>query len=146
MKCRNKDQSWIFAHTIIRNEAKMRELATYQIRQAPSPLPPSPSSDVLTAEHWGILSAIADTVVPSYAPLAGNRLLQHPLRGEVYQASCKRLEHGIGLPDANVLATSYLAEGAFAQEEFKDGLTRLINLQLHEEARKQLIFILNALG
>ncbi|KAK0784301.1 hypothetical protein LTR75_013866 [Friedmanniomyces endolithicus] len=124
----------------------MRELATYQIRQAPSPLPPSPSSDVLTAEHWGILSAIADTVVPSYAPLAGNRLLQHPLRGEVYQASCKRLEHGIGLPDANVLATSYLAEGAFAQEEFKDGLTRLINLQLHEEARKQLIFILDALG
>ncbi|KAK1819384.1 hypothetical protein LTR12_006210 [Friedmanniomyces endolithicus] len=124
----------------------MPELATYQIRQAPSPLPPSPRSDVLTAEHWGILSAIADTVVPSFAPLAGNRLLQHPLRGEVYQASRKRLEHGIGLPDANVLATSYLAESAFAQKEFKDGLTRLINLQLHEEARKQLIFILDALG
>ena len=64
----------------------------------------------------------------------------------MYQASCKRLEHGIGLPDSNALAASYLAESAFAQTEFKDGLTRLINLQLHEEARKQLIFILDALG
>ncbi|KAK0257864.1 hypothetical protein LTS09_007478 [Friedmanniomyces endolithicus] len=124
----------------------MPEVATYQIRQAPSPLPPGPSSDVLTAEHWGILSAIADTVIPSFAQFAGNRLLQHPLRGEIYRASCKRLEHGIGLPDGNVLATSYLAESAFTQKEFKDGLTRLINVQLHEEARKQLIFILNALG
>ncbi|KAK0933323.1 hypothetical protein LTR29_015121 [Friedmanniomyces endolithicus] len=124
----------------------MPEVATYQIRQAPSPLPPGPSSDVLTAEHWGILSAIADTVIPSFAQFAGNRLLQHPLREEIYRASCKRLEHGIGLPDGNVLATSYLAESAFTQKEFKDGLTRLINVQLHEEARKQLIFILNALG
>ncbi|TKA61602.1 hypothetical protein B0A55_11472, partial [Friedmanniomyces simplex] len=124
----------------------MPELATHQIRQAPSPLPPGPKHDVLTAEHWGILSAIADTVIPSFTPLAGNRLLQHPLRREVYQASCQRLQQGIGLQDALALATSYLAESAFEQREFKDGLTRLVNDQLHEEAREQLIFILNALG
>ncbi|KAK3110961.1 hypothetical protein LTR53_014225 [Teratosphaeriaceae sp. CCFEE 6253] len=124
---------------------------TDQIRPAPSPLlpppPPLPSHDVLTAEQWGILAAIADTVVPSFTPQEGNRLLQHPLRTEIYEASCRRLEQSsVAGEDGRALVASYLAESGYAQKEFRDGLTGLINVQLHEEARKQLRFILTTLG
>ena len=117
-----------------------------RFRQTPSPLPPLPERDVLTAEQVGILSAVADTVIPSFTSQEGNRLLQHPLRNDIYEASCRRLEQGEGLEGAQDLAKSYLAESAWAQKDFRDGLTRLVNIQLHEEARKQLLFILNALG
>ncbi|KAK3627006.1 hypothetical protein LTR56_019437 [Elasticomyces elasticus] len=124
----------------------MSELASYRVRQAPSPLAPGPEVDVLTPEHWAILSAIADTIIPSFTPLAGNRLLQHPLRREVFEGSCERLEQGVNHEDAHVLTTHYLAESASSQKEFKEGLTRLVNVQLHDAARKQLVFILNTLG
>ncbi|KAK4545359.1 hypothetical protein LTR36_003539 [Oleoguttula mirabilis] len=124
----------------------MAELHAEQIRQTPSPLAPLPEHDILTAEQWGILSAIADTVVPSITSQEGNRLLQHPLRRDVYDASCKRLKRSVGLERAHDLAQRYLAESATAQPEFRNGVCRLINLYLPNDAQKQLLFVLDALN
>ena len=116
-----------------------------QIRQKPSPLPPLPQADVLTPEQWSILTAIADTVVPSLTPLEGNRLLQHPLRSDIYAASRKRLEQLAQLREDDGLVASYLGESATSQLEFRHSISRLVNSYLHEEARKGLLLILNAL-
>ncbi|KAK5128884.1 hypothetical protein LTR85_000217 [Meristemomyces frigidus] len=124
----------------------MAELHAEHIRQTPSPLVPLPEKDVLTAEQWGILSAIADTVIPSITSLEGNRLLQHPLRRDVYDVSCKRLEQSVGREGGLGLAQRYLAESATAQPAFKDGVSRLINFYLPNDAQKQLLFVLNALN
>lgn len=118
------------------------------VEQTPSPLPPPPANDVLTAEHWAILSAIADTVVPSFTPAEGNRLLQHPLPREVFEASCRGLERGLPVDNGahdRELSAQFLAENATAQAEFKDGLRRLMNLYLPEEVRKNFMFVLDVL-
>lgn len=124
----------------------MAHLHAQHVRQTPSPLAPVPGEDILTAEQWGILSAIADTVVPSITAQEGNRLLQHPLRRELYDASCKRLERTPSLESNPELVQRYLAENATAQPRFKDGISRLLNLHLPSDAQKQLLFVLNALN
>jgi len=123
----------------------MAELHAEHIRQAPSPLPPV-AEDILTAEQWGILLAVTDTVIPSLTPLEGNRLLKQPLRKDVYEASCKRLEQSVNLEGSQELVQSYLAESASAQPAFKDGFSRLINVYLHDQAQRELVFILKALN
>ncbi|KAK3671331.1 hypothetical protein LTR78_008791 [Recurvomyces mirabilis] len=116
------------------------------VRQIPSPLPAPPEHDVLTATQWGVLTAIADTVIPSLTPLEGNRLLKHPLRKEIYEASCRRLEQQCISSSHHNLAAGYLQELATTQSEFRDGIRRLINIHLPEDARKQLLFILTTLS
>lgn len=113
-------------------------------RQTPSPLPPLPS-EVLSKEQWGILSAIADTVIPSFTPLEGNRLLKHPLRIEVYKASCEYLENLATAPDRPSVVARYLGENATDQAEFKNNVTRLLSWNLHDQARQDLLFILSTL-
>ncbi|KAK5131445.1 hypothetical protein LTR08_000909 [Meristemomyces frigidus] len=124
----------------------METLHAEHIRQTPSPLAPLPDDDILTAEQWGILVAIADTVIPSLTQLDGNRLLQHPLRRDVYEASSRRLERSINVDGSHDLTKKYLEESATAQRDFKDGFRRLIGFYVSDEARKQLLFILNALN
>lgn len=119
----------------------MQELPKERIRQTPSPLPPLPQQDALSAEQWGILLAIADTVIPSFTLLEGNRLLQHPLGRDVFEGSCQRLQQCAD----GALPGKYLAEHATAPVEFKDNFSRIINVHLHDDAQKQLGFILNAL-
>ena len=118
---------------------------TEHVRQTPSPLPAPPGHDILTANQWGVLNAIADTVVPSLTLLEGNRLLKHPLRKEIYEASCRRLEQQCISLDHHNLAVDYLQELATTQSEFQDGIRRLVNVHLPEDARKQLSFILTTL-
>ena len=126
------------------------DLQAQSIGQKPSPLPrlQPHQHDVLTAEQWGILAAIADTVVPSFTRAKGNRLLQHPLRADIFAASCQRLQllRGAGGNGADeALLLSYLAENATSQSAFKEGISRLLNQYMHEDARNGLLFILKAL-
>ncbi|KAI7642673.1 hypothetical protein KC319_g12943, partial [Hortaea werneckii] len=124
----------------------MAALRAEPIRQKPSPLPPVPDHDFLTAEQWGILFAIADAVVPSLTALDGNRLLQHPLRREIFEAACSRLETQVGLEGGRDLAQQYLSESATAQRAFKDGFSRLVNSNVPQDVRNGLIFIARALN
>lgn len=112
---------------------------------APISLPPPPPTDPLSAEQWGILSAIADTVVPSYTASKGNRLLQHPLRTETYEAAKDRIQQLAGAQDRDSLVTSYLGESAAAQPEFRNGVSRLLAYGMDETARKQLLSVLSLL-
>lgn len=107
------------------------------------PLPPPPNH-VLTAEQWGIFAAIADTVVPSFTPARGNRLLQHPLRADEYATVKASVQRIAGAPSDDLI-DAYLSENATAQSEFRNSLLRMVGYQMDETAKKGFLFILNAL-
>ena len=110
-----------------------------------SPLPPLPDNDVLTTEQWSILSAIADTIVPSFTACKGNRLLQHPLRREIYETVERRIEQLAKPEQDDGLVAKYLGENATAQPEFRDNISRLFAYYLNDEARSGLIKVLSLL-
>ncbi|KAH9819812.1 long-chain-alcohol oxidase FAO4A-like [Teratosphaeria destructans] len=121
-------------------------LAEERIRQKPSPLPPLPDHDALSAEQWTILLAIADAVIPCLTSSGGNRLLQHPLRRDVYEASSRRLEQVANFEGGRELVSGFLGESASSFQAFRTGISRTINIHLPEQARKELLFVLSALN
>jgi len=118
-----------------------------QLRDDPPPaiLLPSPPENVLTAEQWGIFAAIADTVIPSFTPAKGNRLLQHPLRADLYAAAKDDVQRIAGASQEEGLIDAFLGESATAQSEFRHGLLRMVGYQMDAAARKGFLFILGAL-
>lgn len=119
---------------------------TEPLREDPPaiPLPPTPDH-VLTAEQWGIFAAIADTVIPSFTSAKGNRLLQHPLRADLYAAAKDRVQQIAGAPLEDDLIDTYMGENATAQSEFRNCLLRMVGYQMDDTAKKGFLFILNAL-
>lgn len=115
------------------------------VTRSSSPLPPLPTKDPLTAEQWGILSAIADTIIPPLTACQGNRLLQHPLRFEIYEQTTKRIQRLAGVESSDGLVASYLGESATANPAFKDSISRLLSQYMDGRTRDGLIFVLNAL-
>ncbi|CAK3802065.1 Long-chain-alcohol oxidase FAO1 [Lecanosticta acicola] len=118
---------------------------------ATASLPPGPEQDPFTPAQLAILCAIADTVVPPLiarsSGFKGNKLLQHPLRDEVYDGAARRIQHLARLDSSNQdLATSYLQESATAEPEFKDSLQRLVAFYMSDASKKGLLFILSALS
>lgn len=114
------------------------------IRQKPSPLEPIlPEHDYFTAGHWSIILAIADAVVPSFTTGNCNKFLQHSLRNDVYEAGCARLEQVAG-PESTVVA-SYLAESATSNPQFRDIMSRTLNINMPEQTRKELAIALSTL-
>jgi hypothetical protein len=107
------------------------------------PLPPPPNH-ILTAEQWGIFAAIADTVVPSFTPARGNRLLQHPLRADVYATVKDGVQQIAGAPSDDLI-DAYLSENASAQSEFRNSVLRMVGYQMDDAAKNGFLFILNAL-
>lgn len=110
-----------------------------------SPLPPPPETDFLSAEQWGILAAISATVVPSFSPYTGSRLLQHPLRREIYEGATKRIASIARRDASDELVASYLSENAIDHPGFKENVSRLLGCYMDETSRNGLLFILNAL-
>lgn len=110
------------------------------------PLPPPPHH-VLTAEQWGIFAAIADTVIPSFTPARGNRLLQHPLRADLYAGARNRILRiaSAGAQPENGLVDDFLNENATAQSEFRHSLLRMVGYQMDDTAKKGFLFILSSL-
>ncbi|EME47783.1 hypothetical protein DOTSEDRAFT_69651 [Dothistroma septosporum NZE10] len=122
-------------------------MSALPIEATPAPLPPLPTTDPCSAEQWRVFSAIVDVVTPSFTPSKGNRLLQHPLRRDVFDAAAKRIQSLANLDANNAdLATAYLGESATAQPELRDSFTRLITLHMSDTSRNGLLFILNALN
>lgn len=125
---------------------ELRELPEESPSIKASPLPHLPERDVLSAEQWGILAAIADTVVPSFTTVDGNRLLRHHLHSTVYDSVKTSLQRGILNDSArDELVVRYLSESATAQVEFRESIRRMLSFHLPEDARKGLLFILSAL-
>jgi hypothetical protein len=118
-----------------------------QLRDDPPPaiLLPTPPEHVLTTEQWGIFAAIADTVIPSFTPAKGNRLLQHPLRADLYEAAKENIQQIAGVSSDNGLIDTYMGESATAQSEFRHALLRTMGYQMDAAARKGFLFILSAL-
>ncbi|KAI5368221.1 putative glucose-methanol-choline oxidoreductase, long-chain-alcohol oxidase [Septoria linicola] len=114
---------------------------------ADTPLPPAPKEDPLNPQQWSILSAIAETVVPSLTRASdGNRLLQHPLRDEVYNTAVKRISTLARLNDADETAVAYLSESAAGQPLFKEMVARMVAFNMSDTAKNGLLFILTALN
>lgn len=111
----------------------------------PSPLPPPPETDLLSAEQWDILAAISATVVPSFSPYSGNRLLQHPLRRDVFEGAKKRIASISGRDANDELVAEYLSESAIDLPAFRANVSRLLSDYMDETSRNGLLFILNAL-
>ena len=111
----------------------------------PSPLPPLPESDLLSAEQWGILAAISATIVPAFSPYTGNRLLQHPLRREIYESATRRIASISGREANGELVAAYLSESALDHPAFRENVSRLLGHHMDETSRNGLLFILNAL-
>lgn len=111
----------------------------------PAPLPPGPATEPFTRAQLGILTAIADAVVPSLTPSAGNRLLQHPLRTEVYNGALQRVQDLLDDNAPNELADAYLRESATSSPEFKELLCRFVAFYVNDGARGQLTTVLSAL-
>lgn len=111
------------------------------------PLPPPPKQDPLSTQQWSILVAIADTVIPALSRASnGNRLLQHPLRNEVYGAAVKRIQDLAKLgDDSDNLANAYLSESAAAEPEFKEAISSMVGYHMSDTAKSGLLFILSAL-
>jgi hypothetical protein len=118
-----------------------------QLRDDPPPsiLLPSPPEHVLTAEQWGIFAAIADTIIPSFTPAKGNRLLQHPLRADLYATAKDNVQQIAGVSSDDGLIDAYMGESATAQPEFRHALLRMVGYQMDAAARKGFLFILGAL-
>jgi hypothetical protein len=119
-----------------------------QLRDDPPPsiLLPSPPEHVLTAEQWGIFAAIADTVIPSFTPAKGNRLLQHPLRADLYAAAKENVQQIAGVTSSDDgLIDAFMSESATTQPEFRHALLRMLGYQMDATARKGFLFILGAL-
>lgn len=126
----------------------MSELHTEEpLRSADPPEIPliPPPDHVLTAEQWGIFAAIADTVIPSFTPAKGNRLLQYPLRADTYATLKDGVQRIAGAPSDVGLIDAYLSENATAQSEFRNSLLRMVGYQMDDTAKKGFLFILNAL-
>ncbi|GIZ46589.1 hypothetical protein CKM354_000970900 [Cercospora kikuchii] len=122
------------------------EDTTYNV--ADTPLPPAPKEDPLNPEQWRILSAVADTVVPALArgQKGADRLLQHPLREEIYDAAGKRIRALAKFNDGDETAERYLSESAAAHPLFKDMITRMVACNMSDTAKNGLLFILTALN
>lgn len=74
-------------------------------------------------------------------------MLQLPIRPHLYNASIKRIKDlaGDGAGDDSSAVAAYLAESASAEPEFQQSIFRYIDESMPEDARKGLLFILNAL-
>lgn len=108
------------------------------------PLPPPPATDPFSDAQWRILAAIADTIITPFGTSKANRLLQHPLRHEVYDSTIQRwtkLHDNID-PD---LAAAYLGESATAQPAFKDEMFRMFAFSMSDANRNALKFVLDTL-
>jgi hypothetical protein len=115
------------------------------VEQTKTTLPPAPEGTLSTAQ-WSIFAAIASTVVPSITTSAqGNRLLQLPLRNEVFNPAVSRIAHLSGDDSDPGLVTAYLGESATANPDFQKHVYRLISEYMGETARSGLLFILNTL-
>ncbi|SMR46624.1 unnamed protein product [Zymoseptoria tritici ST99CH_1E4] len=115
------------------------------VEQTKTPLPPAPEG-VLNTAQWSIFSAIATTIVPSIAQSAqGNRLLQLPVRKELYNPAVSRIANLCPENDAGLI-TAYLGESATTSPQFQEHVFRLINNHMSETDRNGLLFILNALN
>lgn len=113
--------------------------------RAASPLPPPPAADLLSAEQWGILAAISATIVPSFSPYTGNRLLQHPLRREIYENAAKRIRAISGHEATKDEVAKYLSESATDNPAFRENISRLLSQYMDETSRNGLLLVLNAL-
>lgn len=118
-----------------------------EIHQTPSPLPPVPDADVLTEGQWRLLAAIAETFVPSIAPI--NRALSplsHALSPTSYESAMGTIRDSTGnAVNDEALVAEYLDETPTATAAFKESMQRLLAFQLSNDQKRGLLFILNAL-
>jgi hypothetical protein len=115
------------------------------VEQTKTRLPPPPEGSLTTAQ-WSIFSAIATTVVPSIVPsVQGNRLLQLPLRNDVFNPAVKRIADLSGSEGEVELVKAYLGENAASSPDFQNHVFRLITNYMSETDRSGLTFILNTL-
>lgn len=109
-------------------------------------LPEAPGDDVLTAEQWASLLAIAETVIPLISR-AGNSTgkAQLSVSESEYDNLVEDLKQSIENPPADSLIVEYLSEGATTYEAFQRELQRTLSVYVREDARKGIAFILNSM-
>lgn len=108
-------------------------------QQTPSPLSPFRGDQILSENQWTTLASIVDTIISPETQTIGEITKEAQ-----FKAAVNTIKHHTNVED-EALLSEYLAESATACPEFREAIYRLLVNQIHEEGRKQLIGVLDAL-
>jgi hypothetical protein len=111
------------------------------------PLPPVPEGQLFSDLQWKTLLSLADTVIPSISSStpASKSLSTKPVPEMQLKEAISTLASHIHDPDAPKIAKQYLEENASTNPQFIGGLRRLFAEDTHEEGKRSIKVILNAL-
>ncbi|KAI9811537.1 MAG: hypothetical protein M1826_003140 [Phylliscum demangeonii] len=112
-------------------------------------LPDLPAGEVLTADEWTTLLAVAETVIPSIHRASASAVAPSAhldLVDTEYDALVLRLADGVNAPSAPHVVEDYLAEGATTYDAFQRELRRTFALCIRQDAQKQMAFILRMMN
>jgi hypothetical protein len=108
-------------------------------QQTPSPLSPFQDNQILTENQWITLASIVDTIISPETQSIGETA-----KGAQFKAAVDTIKHHTNVED-EALLSEYLAESATSCPEFREAIHRLLVNQIHEEGRKQLVGVIDAL-
>lgn len=108
------------------------------------PIPPLPDTQLFSELQWKTLLSLADTMIPSVRS-SGNANTTKVVPAPQFDSAVSKLASDIPGPDSAQKATRYLEENASSNPAFRDNIQRLFGTFVHQEGRKGLSLVLNAL-
>lgn len=106
--------------------------------------PPLPDTQLFSELQWKTLLSLADTMIPSVRS-SGNANSTKVVPAPQFDSAVSKLASDIPGPDSAQKATRYLEENASSNPAFRDNIQRLFGTFVHQEGRKGLSLVLNAL-
>ncbi|KAJ5671500.1 long chain fatty alcohol oxidase [Penicillium longicatenatum] len=122
----------------------LQEMSSYTPLEAA--IPPVPTNEILTDLQWETLLALADTVIPSVRVSGDASSSQKAVTDSQFESAVSKLAVNIKASNATDVARAYLQEDVSSLQGFRDGLQCLFANDVHEEGRKGLCMILDALN
>ena len=111
-------------------------------------LPSPPDDEVLSAEQWTTLMAVAETVIPEVRPSPTSKIPDGPqmyLSDEEYRATVAEMKSSVQNAPENTVLESYLSESPANSEEFRREFQRTLACHIREDARKGIALVLSTL-
>ncbi|KAJ5902678.1 hypothetical protein N7495_003206 [Penicillium taxi] len=121
-------------------------LSTSDYTPKETPIPPLPDASFFSDAQWETLFSLTDTIIPSIrtsAKWSNNDKIISPSK---WDSAISRLTSLMPGPNAAETAKQYLQENVSFNPVFRAHVQRILGDNVHEEGRKGLGFILNALN
>jgi hypothetical protein len=120
-------------------------LSTQTVSPKAASLPPIPDEDPFTPAQWKTLLAIADAVIPAVKPASVANVQSEFAVNENDYATAMSTLKGNSTESSEDVAREYLHESASSLPDFKGAWHRFFTLYTPQDARKQLVMVLNVL-